>query len=80
MLINRFNNRVLNNRTESSIYCFADNMELNDLRIIICLRKSEVFVERISVCDVMEDLAEHGIDCLPCFCINDVINMLASQL
>ena len=26
-------------------------MELNDLRIIICLRKSEVSVERISVCN-----------------------------
>ena len=28
------------------------NTELNDLRIIICLRKSEIPVKRISVCNV----------------------------
>ena len=37
------------------------NAELNDLKIIICLRKTEVTVERISVCNVIENLAEHGI-------------------
>ena len=31
------------------------NTELNDLRKIILLRKSEVSVERISVCDVAEN-------------------------
>ena len=51
------------------------NMELTDLRIIICLRKSEVSVERISVCNVTENLAEHGRHCLPCSYTNDVINM-----
>ena len=37
------------------------NMELNDLTIIICLRKSEVSVERILVCYVNEKLMGHGI-------------------
>ena len=42
-------------------------MELNDLRVIICLRKSKVtverifIVERISVCNVTEKLMEHTI-------------------
>ena len=31
-----------------------------------CWRKSEVFVERVSVRNVIENLAEHGIHCLPC--------------
>ena len=30
------------------------------------LRKSEVSVEKISVCNAIENLAEHGIHCLPC--------------
>ena len=38
-----------------------------------CLRKSKVIVERISVCNVIENLAEHGIHCLPCSYTNDVI-------
>ena len=37
------------------------NTELTDLRIIICLRKSEVTVERIVVRNVIEKLMEHGI-------------------
>ena len=37
--------------------------ELNDLRKINCLRKSEVSVERISVCNVTENLAENSIHC-----------------
>ena len=49
--------------------------ELNDLKIIICLRKSEITVERISVCDVIEKLMEHGIHCLSCSYINDVIDL-----
>ena len=28
---------------------------------------SKVSVERISVCNVIEKLTEHGIHCLPCF-------------
>ena len=43
---------------------FKLNTELNDLRIIICLRKSEITVERISICNVIEKLMEY--DCLPC--------------
>ena len=38
-----------------------ENTELNDLRMIICVRKPEVFVERISVCFVNEKLVEHGL-------------------
>ena len=52
------------------------NTESNDLRKIICLRKSEVTVGRISVCNVIENLAEHGIHCLPCSYTNDIMNML----
>ena len=52
------------------------NIELNDLRLIICLRKYEVTVERISVCYVIEKLMEHGIHCRPCLQNNDVIDML----
>ena len=36
------------------------NTELNDFRTIVYLRKSEVTVERISVCNAIEKL-EHGI-------------------
>ena len=35
------------------------NMALNDLRIIICLRKSDFSVKRISVY-VVENLMKHG--------------------
>ena len=52
---------VPSNSIESS---FKLNTELNDLRIIICLRKSEITIERISICNVIEKLMEH--DCLPC--------------
>ena len=55
------------------------NMELNDLRIITCLRKYRVSVERISICNV-EKMAKHGIHCLPCSYTNDVINLLPQQL
>ena len=37
------------------------NTELNNLGIIICLRKPEVSVDRISVCNVIEKLMEHSI-------------------
>ena len=36
---------------------FSYSMQLNDLRKFICLKKSEVSVERISVCNVTEKLA-----------------------
>ena len=35
------------------------NTELNDLRKIICLRKTYILVERISVYKVTENLLEH---------------------
>ena len=50
------------------------------LRIIICLRRSEVVVEGISFCNVIEKLMEHDIHCLPGSCINDVIDLLSWQL
>ena len=55
---------------------FITNTELNDLRIIICLRKSEVTVEMISVYNVTEKLMDHGIHCLPCSFTNDAIYLL----
>ena len=44
-------------------FCTSDinNMGFNALGIIICLRKSEVSVEKILICNVTETLAEHGI-------------------
>ena len=50
------------------------------MRIIICLGKSEVSVERISFCDIIKNFAEHDIHCLPCFDTNDVIDLLPKQL
>ena len=41
-------------------------MELNDFRKITCLKKSENSVERISLCNVIENLADYGIRCLSC--------------
>ena len=46
----------------------------------ICLRKHKVSVKRISVCNVIENLTEHGIHCLPSSYNNDVINMLSKQV
>ena len=39
-----------------------NNTELNDLRKIICLRKTQISVERISVYKVIEN----GRQCMPC--------------
>ena len=50
--------------------------QFNDLRIIICLKKSEVTIVIISVCNVIENLAEHGIGCLPYSYINDILDLL----
>ena len=41
------------------------------------LIKSEASVERISVCNIIENLVEQGIHSLPCSYTNDVINMVA---
>ena len=43
------------------------------------LRNSEVSVQRISVCNATEKLAEHGIHCLPCSGTNEVIYLLPSK-
>ena len=45
---------------------FNLNTELNDLRKMICLRKTQVSVERISVYKIIESLVQHGRHCLPC--------------
>ena len=58
----------------SGIFSY-NNTDLNGLGIP-CLRTSEVTVERISVCNVIEKLIEHGIHCLPCSYTNDVIYLL----
>ena len=33
-----------------------ENTELNDLRKVVCLRKSEISFERISVCNLIENI------------------------
>ena len=45
----------------------------------ICLSKHEVSFERISVCNVIEKLAEHAIHRLPSSYINDVIHILPNN-
>ena len=47
-----------------------NNTELNDRRKTICLRKSEVSVERISVCNVIKNVGAW-----PCSNTNDVIDL-----
>ena len=51
-------------------------LDLNDLKIIICFIKSDVTVERLSVCNVIEKLMEHDIHCVPCSYTNGVIDLL----
>ena len=53
------------------------NTKSNDLRKNISLRKSEVSVERISVCKAIENLSEQGIQWLLCSYTNDVIDLLS---
>ena len=48
--------------------------------IIIYSRNSEVSFERISVCNVTEQNAEHDGYCLPCSNTNEVIDLLPYQL
>ena len=59
-----------------SMVISTQHSKLNDLRKIICLRKSESSVVRISVYNVLENFAEHGIHCRPCFYTGDFIDML----
>ena len=56
-----------------------NNTEFNESKKAICLRKSEVSVDRISVRNIIEYLAEHGMHCLPYSHTNDVIDMLPLQ-
>ena len=55
-------------------------MELNNLRMIVYLRKSEVSVGRISVGNVIEKMMEHSIRCLPCSCTNGVIDLSVASM
>ena len=59
---------------------FSFNMELNDFMITVCLRKSNVSVERNLVCNVIEKSMEHGIHSRPCSYTNNVIDQLPWQL
>ena len=48
------------------LFCYflfqtTSKMELIDLRILNYLRKSEISVERILVCNAIEKIVEHGI-------------------
>ena len=52
------------------------NTELNDLRKISYLRKSEVIVERILVCNVIEKLMAHDMHSLPWFYLDNVLDLL----
>ena len=67
-------NIMLNYVCVKILYVYTQ--QAHDVVKIICLKKCEVSVERISVCNVIENLAEHGIHCLQCCYTNDVINML----
>ena len=51
-------------------YACIESTELNDLRLIICLRKSEVIAKRISVCIVILNIDG------ACSCTNDVMDLL----
>ena len=62
------------------VLIFTFNTKLNGLRTNILLRKSKVSVERISVCNVIENLVEHGIHCVPCFYTINVMDLLLLQL
>ena len=55
------------------------NTGLNDLRIVVCLRKKIISIERMSGFNFIENLAEHGTNCLPCSDTNDVIDLLPQQ-
>ena len=53
--------RVLDShRVTPPFIIFSLNTEINDLRKIICLRKSEIFVKRIAVYNDIKQLVEHG--------------------
>ena len=49
-------------------------MELNGLRIFICLRKSEVSIEMIEFCNVIENLADQEKHFFPCSDISEALD------
>ena len=70
----------IENQALLSINVSTYNTKLSYLRKIICLRKSDIFVEKISVPNINENLAEYGKQCLPSIDANDVINLIPTQL
>ena len=68
----------------SKIVALSTKTELKDFIKTICLKKSQVSAESISVCYVIENSVEHGRHCLPCYLpccyINDVIDLSPYQL
>ena len=67
---------TLNREKNERILHFDYNRDLNEMRRIICLRKSEVTIERIPVCYVIEKSMEHVKHYLPCFYTYDIIELL----
>ena len=51
---------MLDSHRVTSPIIFSLNTEINDLRKIICLRKSDIFVKRIAVYNAIKQLVEHG--------------------
>ena len=43
-------------------------------------RKCRVFVERVSICNAIEKMAEHSIHCLQCSDTNGVLDLLPCRL
>ena len=56
--LNKKFNEHRDTRCATLQHIIISNTELNDLSNIICLRKSEVSVERISVCNVIKILCQ----------------------
>ena len=50
--------------------------ELNELKILICLKYLQSMIKKKSVFNIVEKLVEY----LPCFCTNDVIDLSPEQL
>ena len=77
--VRRYDSQMLANRVDSDLqslhmYILTEYVTQNEMtwRLIICLRKSEVTIERISICNVIEKLIEHGMNCLPS---SDVVDL-----
>ena len=67
-----------------SDYCFRSSLIrsilLAYLEKNICLKKKFSFYKTILVCNVVENLARHGIYCLPCFYTNEIIDVTVTTM